>query len=128
MSFTFGVKAQQIPSSNFTTVDGLPNNAIRSLLVDSRGILWVGTENGVSKFENGVFQNFYQSDGLGFNSCWAIAEDKNGNIWFGSYGGGFSVFDGKKFQVFTSEDGLADDRIRHFYPYKDKMQIFLSHL
>lgn len=123
LSFTFCVKAQQIPSFNFTTVDGLPNNAIRSLLVDSRGILWVGTENGVSKFENGVFQNFYESDGLGFNSCWAIAEDKNGNIWFGSYGGGFSVFDGKKFQVFTSEDGLADDRIRHFYPYKDKMLI-----
>jgi len=123
LSFTFRVEAQQIPSFNFTTIDGLPNNAIRSLLVDSRGILWIGTENGVSKFENSIFQNFYESDGLGFNSCWAIAEDKNGNVWFGSYGGGFSVFDGKRFQVFTTEDGLADNRIRHFYPYQDKMLI-----
>jgi hypothetical protein len=115
--------AQQIASFNFTTADGLPNNAIRSLLVDSRGILWIGTENGISKLENGVFQNFYESDGLGFNSCWAIAEDKNGNLWFGSYGGGISVFDGKKFHVFTTEDGLADSRIRHFYSYQDKMLI-----
>ncbi|SFB57630.1 sensor histidine kinase [Algoriphagus aquimarinus] len=123
VSFTFSVEAQQIPSFNFTTVDGLPNNAIRSLLVDSRGILWIGTENGVSKFENGGFQNFYESDGLGFNSCWAIAEDKNGNLWFGSYGGGVSVFDGEKFHVYTTDNGLADNRIRHFYPYKDKMLI-----
>jgi len=120
---TFIAKAQQIPSYNFTTADGLPNNAIRSLLMDSRGILWIGTENGISKLENGVFQNFYESDGLGFNSCWTIAEDQHGNLWFGSYGGGISVFDGKGFHVFTKEDGLADNRIRHFYPYKDKMLI-----
>jgi hypothetical protein len=116
-------QAQQIPSANFTTADGLPNNAIRSLLVDSRGMLWIGTENGVSKLENGVFQNFYEEDGLAFNSCWAIAEDNNGNLWFGSFGGGISVFDGKRFHTFTTDDGLADNRIRHFYTYKDKMLI-----
>ncbi|WP_026955390.1 histidine kinase [Algoriphagus vanfongensis] len=115
--------SQQVPSHNFTTADGLPNNAIRSLLVDSRGILWIGTENGLSKFENGVFQNFYEEDGLGFNSCWAIAEDKNGNLWFGSYGGGGAVFDGSEFHVFTEEDGLTDNRIRRFYAYKDQMLI-----
>ncbi|MDG1277130.1 MAG: histidine kinase [Algoriphagus sp.] len=114
---------QQVPSYNFTTADGLPNNAIRGLLVDSRGILWIGTENGVSKFENGNFQNFYEEDGLGFNSCWAIEEDQEGNLWFGSYGGGVSVFDGKSFHVFTQEDGLTDNRIRRFYPYGDKMLI-----
>ena len=115
--------SQQVPSYNYTTVDGLPNNAIRSLFVDSRGIVWIGTENGLSKFENGRFKNFFETDGLAFNSCWAIAEDKNGNLWFGSYGGGISVFDGKKFRVFTQKDGLADNRIRHFYPYEDKMLI-----
>ncbi|WP_268035065.1 histidine kinase [Algoriphagus sp. PAP.12] len=117
------VHSQQVPSHNFTTADGLPNNAIRSLLVDSRGILWIGTENGLSKYENGIFQNFFEEDGLGFNSCWAIAEDKNGNLWFGSYGGGVSVFDGSEFHVFTKDDGLTDNRIRRFYAYQDLMLI-----
>lgn len=121
--FSFSAKAQQIPSFNFTTADGLPNNSIRSLLVDSRGILWIGTENGISKLENGVFQNFHESDGLAFNSCWAIAEDQKGNMWFGSYGGGITVFDGKKFHVLTTEGGLADNRIRHLYPFQDKILI-----
>lgn len=123
LAFPLIGEAQQVLSFNYTTVEGLPNNAIHALLVDSRGILWVGTENGVSKFENGSFQNFYDSDGLGFSSCWAIAEDKNGNMWFGSYGGGISIFDGKKFQAFTTDDGLADNRIRHLYPYGERMLI-----
>ena len=123
LTYSFLGVSQQVPSYNFTTVDGLPNNVIRSLFVDSRGILWIGTENGLSKFENGSFQNFYEEDGLGFNSCWAIEEDQEGNLWFGSYGGGVSVFDGKRFHVFTQEDGLTDNRIRRFYSYGDKMLI-----
>lgn len=115
--------SQQLPSKQYTTADGLPNNAIRSLLLDSRGILWIGTENGVSKLENGVFQNFYESDGLAFNSCWAMAEDKNNNLWFGSYGGGVTFFDGNTFKIIREEDGLADNRIRHFYSYGDFMFI-----
>lgn len=60
-------KAQNFPSRNFTTAEGLPNNAIHALHLDSRGILWIGTENGVSKMENGRFQNFYEEQGLAFN-------------------------------------------------------------
>ncbi|OOG71112.1 histidine kinase [Algoriphagus sp. A40] len=115
--------AQQLPSRQFTTADGLPNNAIRSLLLDSRGILWIGTENGISKLENGLFQNFYESDGLAFNSCWAISEDKNQHLWFGSYGGGVTFFDGKEFRKIQETDSLADNRIRHFYPYQDFMLV-----
>lgn len=123
IGLAYPVLSQQVPSYNYTTADGLPNNAIRAILVDSRGIVWLGTENGVSKFENGIFQNFYEEDGLSHNSCWAIEEDKNGNLWFGSYGGGISVFDGRDFHVFTQEQGLTDNRIRHFYPYRDKILI-----
>jgi hypothetical protein len=115
--------AQQLPSRQYTTAEGLPNNAVRSLLLDSRGILWIGTENGISKLENGLFQNFYESDGLAFNSCWAIAEDKNHHLWFGSYGGGVTFFDGKSFQKIQEKDGLSDNRIRHFYSYQEYMLV-----
>ncbi|MFC3414306.1 two-component regulator propeller domain-containing protein [Algoriphagus hitonicola] len=122
--FGFGkVLGQQLPSENYTTADGLPNNAIRALHLDSRGILWIGTENGISKLENGSFENFFERDGLAFNSCWAIAEDKNHHLWFGSYGGGVTFFDGKNFQKIQMKDGLADDRIRRFYPYENYMLV-----
>ncbi|WP_160169351.1 histidine kinase [Indibacter alkaliphilus] len=117
------VCAQQYSFRQYTTAEGLPNNAIRVLFVDSRGLLWVGTENGLSKMENGSFRSFFESDGLAFNSCWAIGEDYLNQMWFGSYGGGLTLFDGKSFQVFNSQNGLIDDRIRQLYAYQDKMLV-----
>lgn len=117
---------QQYPSVHYTTLDGLPNNAIRSLFMDSRGLLWIGTENGLSKMENGIFTNFNESDGLAFNSCWAIAEDENSHMWFGSYGGGLTKFDGEKFFTFTRDDGLINNKIRQLYSHKDKIYVGTS--
>lgn len=114
-------RAQQYPTFQYTTLNGLPNNAVRSLFVDSRGLLWVGTENGISVKENGRFLNFFTDDGLAFGSCWANAEDSRGQMWFGSYGGGVTKFDGEKFTSFPLDSGLIDARIRHFFPYKEKI-------
>ena len=87
--------AQYSPSVNYTTAQGLPNNAIRSLFIDNVNQLWIGTENGVTRLENGVFFTLDISIGLGHNSCWDISQDDKGNMWFASYGGGVSKFNGK---------------------------------
>ncbi|MFH7000333.1 histidine kinase [Flavobacterium sp. FlaQc-57] len=119
-SFAFG---QYFPSKNFTTSDGLPNNAVRSLFLDSKNILWIGTENGVSKMENGMFTTIDESNGLGHNSCWDIAEDADENMWFASYGGGVSKFDGKNFTVFTTKNGLLANKTRKVFSFKDKIYV-----
>ncbi|UQD56890.1 histidine kinase [Flavobacterium sp. K5-23] len=121
--FTYSLFGQYLPSKNYTTADGLPNNAVRSLFLDSSDILWIGTENGVSKMENGVFSNLDESDGLGHNSCWDICQDSNGNMWFASYGGGISKYDGKKFTVFTTKNGLLSDKTRKVFPFKHKIYV-----
>jgi two-component sensor histidine kinase len=118
--FVFG---QYFPSRNYSTTDGLPNNAVRALFIDSKNVLWIGTENGVSRMVNGSFSNLDESDGLGHNSCWDISEDSDGNMWFASYGGGVSKFDGKKFIVFTVKDGLLADKTRKVFPYKNKIYV-----
>jgi two-component sensor histidine kinase len=118
--FVFG---QYFPSKNYSTTEGLPNNAVRALFIDSKNVLWIGTENGVSRMINGSFSNLDESDGLGHNSCWDISEDSNGNMWFASYGGGVSKFDGKKFTVFTVKDGLLADKTRKVFPFKNKMYV-----
>lgn len=122
-SSIYSVNGQQYPSVHYSTLDGLPNNAIRSLHVDSRGLLWIGTENGLSKMENGIFTNFNESDGLAFNSCWAIAEDDLGHMWFGSYGGGLTKFDGEKFYAFTKDHGLINNKIRQLFSHKGKIYV-----
>ena len=107
--------SQQFPSTNFSTIDGLPNNSVYSIFKDSRGILWVGTANGLSAIQNGGVKNYYTSDGLAHNSCWAIVEDVNHNMWFGSHGGGLTFYNGKNFEVINHKNGLIHNKIRRLF-------------
>ena len=118
--------SQNHPGKNYTAANELPNNTIRSLLVDSNNILWIGTENGLVSKENDVFKYFFEEDGLALNSCWAIAEDQNKNLWFGSYGEGVSVYDGFKFKVISEKDGLVHNQITKLFPYGDHMYVGTS--
>lgn len=118
--------AQNFPGKNYTAANQLPNNAVRSLFVDSSNILWIGTENGLVKKENDVFTNFFEEDGLALNSCWAIAEDKNNNMWFGSYGEGLSIYDGDKFRVISENDGLVHNEITKLFSYGNHVYVGTS--
>ena len=118
--------SQNYPVKNYTSANDLPNNAVRSLLIDSNNTLWIGTENGVVKKENDDFKYYFEEDGLALNSCWAIAEDKNKNLWFGSYGEGLSIYDGFKFKVISKKDGLVHNEITRLFSNGDLMYVGTS--
>ena len=113
--------AQFKPSKNYTTADGLPNNAVRSLYLDKNEDLWIGTENGISKLENGAFTNLVFPKSFTNNSCWDITQDTKGSMWFASYGGGVFKFDGENFKIFSKKNGLPVNRCRKLLAYKDKV-------
>jgi ligand-binding sensor domain-containing protein len=121
--FSFSLSGQYLTSKNYTTADGLPNNAVRSLFLDAKNVLWIGTENGVSTMQNGEFSIINESNGLVHNSCWDISQDIDGNMWFASYGGGVSKFDGQSFTVFTTKQGLVANKTRKVFPFKSKMYV-----
>lgn len=118
--------SQNYPTRNYTAAAELPNNAVRSLLIDSKNILWIGTENGVVKKENDEFKYFFEEDGLALNSCWAIAEDKNNNLWFGSYGEGISIYNRYSFEVISQDDGLIHNEITKLFSYGNQMYVGTS--
>jgi len=115
--------SQQFPSRNFSTIDGLPNNSVYSIYKDTRGILWVGTANGLSAIQNDAVKNYFVSDGLAHNSCWAILEDGNNNMWFSSHGGGITFFNGKKFEIINQKNGLINDKVRRLFIHKNLLYI-----
>lgn len=113
----FSSYSQKHITKNQSITDGLANNSVRSLYLDSRGLLWIGTENGISVKRHTEFLNFFMEDGLAYNSCWAITEDTQGQMWFGSYGGGVSMFDGKNFHKITED--LYTPFIRTLFAWGD---------
>ena len=52
--------------TNLTKNDGLPDNAIKAIVEDRQGYLWVATENGLSRLDplTKTFRNYSESDGL----------------------------------------------------------------
>jgi hypothetical protein len=45
----------------FYTYNGLPDERIRSLYQDSKGFLWIGTMNGISRYDGYSFKNYFRS-------------------------------------------------------------------
>ncbi len=68
------------------------------------------TENETNKPE---FVVTSKTDTLKFTSgIRAIFQDSKGNYWFGSHNEGVSYYNGKSFEYFTTNEGLADNQIR----------------
>ena len=101
---------------NFTTKEGLLNNEIGCIYEDKAGNIWFGANGGASRYDGKSFQNYMMTGdsmveveaGKTFpdftrppSEVNSIVEDKTGKLWFGTRGQAF-VYDGKKFNVFTS--------------------------
>ncbi len=89
--FTKNIQSQSpgFSTETYTTANGLTDNNTGTLLQDSRGFLWIGTSNGLNRFDGKHFKqyNSYGKNGLTDLSINCLAEDDDGNIWIGtSYG------------------------------------------
>jgi PAS domain S-box-containing protein len=90
------VLAQKPAFKSLTLKDGLSQNTVYAILQDSLGFLWVGTEDGLNKYDAYRF-TVYRHDpddihSLSHNKIFAIYEDSNGTLWIGT-GGGLNRFD-----------------------------------
>lgn len=70
---------------HFTQKDGLASNHILSIYQDHLGFIWIGTENGLNRFDGKHFLRFGYDpeDNETLNGNWVstITEDKELNLW-----------------------------------------------
>lgn len=86
----------------YTLKDGLGGSAVRSIVEDDTGNIWLGasgTSGGLTKFDGKTFTNLSEENGLIDNEIWDIKIDINGIIWIASVNG-VSKFNGKTFEAF----------------------------
>ncbi len=92
--------------------DGLSQNAGLAIFQDSRGYLWIGTQDGLNRYDGYSFK-VYKHDpedpaSLSYNSILKIIEDENGILWIGTWGGGLNRFDPVT-ETFTRYQHNPDD-------------------
>lgn len=82
---------------------------VTSIHEDRSRILWIGSDNGLSRFDplSGVFRVYREKHGLPGNEIYGILEDDSGNLWI-STSNGLSRFNPQtgEFKNFDFRDGL----------------------
>ena len=97
-------------ATTYTTRDGLINDFVTSLCADVDGAVWIGTDAGISRFEDGRFRSYTTADGLLRNEVHALYRDPQGGLWAATRNGGLTRYRDGRFTVETIP-GLPPDAI-----------------
>ncbi len=110
-------------SSQFTASSSLlpraiSDNRVNTLLLDSSGSIWVGTQNGLDRLNpqtQTVTTSYSEHDGLSNNAVQSILQDGRRHLWIGTTRG-LSQFDPqtRSFRSYYESDGLAGDEFNFF--------------
>lgn len=83
--------AQEYYFSSYSVNDGLSQSVVNCVYQDSKGYIWIGTQNGLNKFNGYNFKKYIHSpvDTLSISDNWIfkIVEDRDSNLWIGTKGG-----------------------------------------
>ena len=90
--------SQNYKFSHYTLEDGLSQETINTILKDSRGFLWLGTQDGLNRFDGDRFEVFKyeeQKNSISGNHITKLLEDDYKNIWIGTGNNGFCIYNPK---------------------------------
>lgn len=99
-SLTYILIAQTPGFEELSIRNGLSNNVVLAFYQDKQGFMWIGTHDGLNKFDGYKFTVYkkkeHNSNSLSDNITRSITEDDHGNLWIGTNNGGLNKYDKKK--------------------------------
>ncbi|MDH4124974.1 MAG: diguanylate cyclase [Gammaproteobacteria bacterium] len=116
------LEQQPIRFEHLSLKDGLSQSTVLDVLQDSRGMLWIATENGLNRYDGYKFTTFYRERGnpraLSSDFIFDIEEDSKGNLWIATNDGGLVSYDrdSSQFRSYRNdpaqESGIASNVVR----------------
>jgi signal transduction histidine kinase/ligand-binding sensor domain-containing protein len=118
----------ELYANNQHDSNSLSSAKINAIFEDSRNNLWIGTDDGLNRFDRNtkIFSCFRQDDGLPDNSIRSILEDNHGNLWLGTNKGLSKFIHAVNlpqvpiFKNYTVDDGLQGNEFISRSCLKDK--------
>jgi diguanylate cyclase (GGDEF)-like protein len=95
------------------TDQGLPQNSVVAIEQTQDGYLWLGTYQGLVRFDGTRFVVFHSgnTEAITSNRIVALAEDGHGGLWIGTNGGGLVRYQNGRFTAFHTGSGLPSDAV-----------------
>ena len=133
-------KGDEVTVQLSTSVDErLTSDRITDIMVDSRGQVWVATNNGLNvvrgtydrgnrSFEIERWRIYDLDDGLPSSQISAFVEDDIGNVWVGTEGGIGQITAGGEvaFALTTENSGLIDNRVNSLLFDRDSGELWIG--
>jgi len=79
--------SERLAVHRFGQSEGLASDRVDCLLEDSRGLLWIGTSSGLSRFDGERFVSYGRADGLPHPAIHRVLEDASGRLWVATSAG-----------------------------------------
>jgi ligand-binding sensor domain-containing protein/signal transduction histidine kinase len=95
-------KATEFTSRLWQMEDGLPHNIVQALCQTSDGYLWVGTREGLARFDGMHFKNVELSGESPHSSVLSLVESSDKALWVGTEGQGLYRIAGGSIQRMTT--------------------------
>ena len=109
INFSINVKAEEYSRfNNISIEDGLSQATVETMMQDSKGYIWLGTNDGLDRYNGYTFKKYSyekgQENSLVNSYILDIKEDSEGNIWVATAAGISKIYnDGEKVQNYTSD-------------------------
>ena len=85
------VNKRAIVFDHLTTENGLSQNGVTAFVQDRQGLIWIGTQEGLNRYDGYEFTNFYHliedQYSLSHDQVWSLLADQAGDIWVGTDAG-----------------------------------------
>lgn len=106
----------QFSHEAWLTENGLPQNTVHSIAQTRDGYIWLGTEEGLARFDGVRFAVFDKQNTpqLKSNYIRSLLADRQGALWIGTAEGLLRMVDGK-LTSFTTNEGLPSNSIQAIY-------------
>lgn len=90
--------SQAYQFKNYSVDNGIAQPYVYTINQDKNGYLFIGTGDGIYKYDGVAFKAFTKEDGLSENFVTSSYQDNSRNLWLGHYEGSVTYYDGKKFK------------------------------
>jgi hypothetical protein len=96
----------------YTSSDGVLTYGIRDIDFSDDGLVWIASQEGVSRFDGSSWSSFYAGDGLADDYAYSVGAGKKGTVWVGHSGEGISYFDGQSWHTSSEAEGLPSGYVK----------------
>ncbi len=110
---SFSGPRKQFAYHNWQRSDGLPQNSVSSIVQTTDGYIWLGTQEGLVRFDGINFTVFNKENTREIKSNWItdLSADTEGGLWISAHDGGIIQYKNGSFTHYGKKQGMSDEMV-----------------